>query len=62
MEIFEYPSRSDWQSLCRRNIPDEKVSVDAAVVGIINRVAEDGDKALRELSLKFDKVEIATCG
>lgn len=58
MEIFEYPSRSDWQSLCRRNIPDEKVSVDAAVVGIINRVAEDGDKALRELSLKFDKVEI----
>lgn len=58
MEIFEYPSRSDWQRLCRRNIPDEKVSVDAAVADIINRVAEDGDKALRELSLKFDKVEI----
>lgn len=58
MEIFEYPARSDWQRLCRRNIPDEKVSVDAAVAEIINRVAEDGDKALRELSLKFDKVEI----
>lgn len=58
MEIFEYPARSDWQRLCRRNIPDEKVSVDAAVADIINRVAEDGDKALRELSLKFDKVEI----
>lgn len=58
MEIFEYPARSEWQRLCRRNIPDEKVSVDAAVADIINRVAEDGDKALRELSLKFDKVEI----
>lgn len=58
MEIFEYPARSDWQRLCRRNIPDEKVAVDAAVADIINRVAEDGDKALRELSLKFDKVEI----
>lgn len=58
MEIFEYPARSDWQRLCRRNIPDEKVSVDAAVADIINRVVEDGDKALRELSLKFDKVEI----
>lgn len=58
MEIFEYPARSEWQRLCRRNIPDEKVSVDAAVADIINRVTEDGDKALRELSLKFDKVEI----
>lgn len=58
MEIFEYPARSDWQRLCLRNIPDEKVSVDAAVAEIIKRVAEDGDKALRELSLKFDKVEI----
>lgn len=58
MEIFEYPARSEWQRLCRRNIPDEKVSVDAAVADIINRVVEDGDKALRELSLKFDKVEI----
>lgn len=58
MEIFEYPARSEWQRLCLRNIPDEKVSVDAAVADIINRVAEDGDKALRELSLKFDKVEI----
>ncbi len=58
MEIFEYPARSEWQRLCRRNIPDEKVAVDAAVADIINRVAEDGDKALRELSLKFDKVEI----
>lgn len=58
MEIFEYPARSDWQRLCLRNIPDEKVSVDAAVADIINRVAEDGDKALRELSLKFDKVDI----
>lgn len=58
MEIFEYPARSEWQRLCRRNTPDEKVSVDAAVAEIIKRVAEDGDKALRELSLKFDKVEI----
>lgn len=58
MEIFEYPARSDWQRLCRRNIPEEEVSVDAAVADIINLVVEKGDAALRELSLKFDKVEI----
>lgn len=58
MEIFENPERSRWAELCRRNIPEEKVSVDTAVADIISQVAADGDEALRRLSLKFDKVEI----
>lgn len=58
MEIFEYPVRGDWNTLCRRNLPEEEISVDAAVADIIARVARDGDKALRELALKFDKVQL----
>lgn len=57
MEIIEYPSRENWGRLCRRNIPDGR-RVDEAVADIIRRVAAGGDKALRELSLKFDNVEI----
>lgn len=58
MEIYDYPERSRWEELCRRNVPDEKVSVDSSVAGIIGEVAADGDDALRRLSLKFDKVEL----
>lgn len=58
MEIFEYPERNVWPQLCRRNIPAEMPSVDAAVADIISLVAEKGDEALRELSLKFDRTEI----
>lgn len=58
MEIFEYPERGMWEALCRRNIPEESVSVDKAVADIMALVAQNGDKALRELALKFDKVEL----
>lgn len=58
MEIVENPGRGSWNRLCRRNIPSEEIPVNAAVSAIIGHVAADGDKALRELSLRFDKVEI----
>lgn len=58
MEIVENPGRESWSRLCRRNIPAEEISVNAAVGAIIDRVSTEGDKALRELSLKFDKVDI----
>lgn len=58
MKIFEYPEQSRWAELCRRNIPEEKSTVDFAVSEIIGLVAEKGDAALRKLSFKYDKVEI----
>lgn len=59
MEIVKYPPREQWQQLCRRNIPENMPSVDAAVTDIINKVAVEGDKALRELALKFDGCDIS---
>lgn len=59
MQIYEYPVRAQWDALCRRNQPAGEPSVDEAVAGIISMVAEQGDSALRQLSLKFDKTEIA---
>lgn len=58
MEIFECPGRESWRELCRRNTPEGEPSVDAAVADIIKLVATQGDEALRQLSLKFDKVAI----
>lgn len=58
MKIYEYPARSEWPELCRRNLPGEAMAVNNAVSEIIAMVAKIGDKALRELALKYDKVEI----
>ena len=59
MQIYEYPDSASWSVLCRRNIPEDMPSVDAAVQSIIDDVAANGDAALRRLALKFDKVDIA---
>lgn len=59
MEIFDRPQRNEWAELSRRNTPEGVVSVDETVADIIKSVASNGDSALRQLSLKFDNVEIA---
>jgi histidinol dehydrogenase len=51
------PSMADWPSLCQR--PSLELEfLDSTVKNIINRVKTSGDDALREFSLRYDKVEI----
>lgn len=58
MEIVINPAPSQWRSLTERNIPDDP-QVQQAVDTIIDAVRADGDKALRELALKFDGTHIS---
>ncbi len=55
MELIVNPSRSEWDSLCERNIPDDK-DIERAVEDIISTVRERGDAALLEYARKFDNV------
>lgn len=59
MEIFVRPKRNEWSDLSRRNTPENIVTVDETVADIIKLVASNGDSALRQLSLKFDNVDIS---
>lgn len=57
MKYAEYPERSTWSELLKR--PSFDVSnLFSTVSGVIERVRTEGDKALRELELKFDHVEL----
>lgn len=56
MQIFYNPERKDWDQLLQRPYQDNS-SVLAAVQNILNQVKGGGDKALKELSKKFDGSE-----
>lgn len=53
MEIIHNPCREEWKALTRRNIPDDR-QLEESVRGIIDRVRDGGDAALRSMSLEFD--------
>ncbi|MBO4571383.1 MAG: histidinol dehydrogenase [Bacteroidales bacterium] len=53
MKSYFNPPKSQWESLCRRP-SDENAEVRSRVGAILKRVREDGDKALRELSLEIE--------
>lgn len=58
MEIVVNPGKEQWESLCRRNIPADDLSVDRSVREIIEDVANRGDKALKEYAARFDGCEL----
>lgn len=53
MKSYREPSRSEWDSICRRPSSGNPAVRDI-VSGIIDRVRRDGDKALEELSSEID--------
>lgn len=57
MKYVQYPQRDAWTELLKRPSFDVS-SLFATVSGVIDRVRNEGDKALRELELQFDKVEL----
>ena len=57
MKIIAYPPRSEWNQLLARPVL-EMAEIEQKVLPILQKVKQEGDSALREFSLKFDKLEI----
>ncbi|MEI9920071.1 MAG: histidinol dehydrogenase [Bacteroidota bacterium] len=57
MRTFINPNIADWPSLCER--PSLELEfLDSTVRNILNRVKTSGDDALKEFSLRYDKVQL----
>ena len=59
MNIYRYPSRSEWQPLMARAVAETRELHDT-VAGIIDDVRSRGDEALREMAARFDGVQISS--
>lgn len=57
MEIYQYPAREEWNTLLKRPQFDN-VSLEHVVGEVLNNIQANGDSAIRNYTLKFDKVEI----
>ena len=53
IQILQNPPRDQWEALCRRPATENPVVLER-VKGILSRVKEQGDEALRALSLEID--------
>ncbi len=53
ISIYNNPSREEWGSLTKRNIPQDG-EIEARVAKIISRIAEGGDAALREVVTEIE--------
>jgi histidinol dehydrogenase len=61
MTINAFPSRDAWPALLARPM-QTSAQVEAAVAPILARVRAEGDAALLDLSLKFDKLDLSETG
>lgn len=57
MQVTKYPSRESWPGLLRRPSLDT-ASLEATVKGILTDIKNNGDKAVREYTLQFDKTAV----
>ncbi|MCE7060460.1 histidinol dehydrogenase [Dyadobacter sp. CY343] len=57
MNIIPFPDRSQWSALLTRPVQETK-DIEQRVLPILEQVRNEGDKAVRELALKFDKVHL----
>lgn len=59
MNIFVNPTREEWAELCRRAEQDNSLIAER-VQAIVDRVAREGDAALKALAKDIDGVELAS--
>ncbi len=59
MNIYQNPEPQQWPSLCRRAEQDNSLIAER-VATIVERVAEEGDKALYELAEQIDGVKLSS--
>lgn len=57
MQLHTFPSRAEWPALLRRPVMDF-AGLEARVAPILAQVRDQGDAALRQLTARFDQVEI----
>ena len=58
MKRILFPPEDKWDELCRR--PElNKTDLDETVKTVLNRIKNEGDKAIREYSLKFDGISLS---
>jgi len=57
MQIIAYPNRGEWPKLLARPMQD-LAKIEKVVAPILKKVKDNGDAALRELALQFDKIEL----
>lgn len=57
MNVIEFPRKEDWNELLARPVIDFKSLTDSISI-VLNDVKTRGDEALREYTLKFDKVKL----
>ncbi|MBR4995824.1 MAG: histidinol dehydrogenase [Alistipes sp.] len=56
-DIYCNPSQNEWPELCRRAEQDNSQIMER-VVAIVERVAKEGDKAIKELAMQIDGVSL----
>lgn len=59
ISVYEYPERSEWQSLMTRAVAETRELHDT-VAAIISDVRSRGDVALREMAARFDGVQLGS--
>ncbi len=57
MQLIKYPVREEWQQILKRPVFDT-TTLFATVQEILEDVRKRGDKALKEITLHFDKVKL----
>ncbi|WP_031527973.1 histidinol dehydrogenase [Dyadobacter crusticola] len=57
MNIIPFPDRDQWASLLTRPVQETK-DIEAKVLPILEKVRSEGDQAIRDLTLQFDKVTL----
>lgn len=58
MKIISFPEKSEWKSLLARPV-QEMAEIEKKVLPILEKVKKEGDSALKEFALQFDKIEIS---
>jgi len=57
MQIYEYPDKAAWPALLQRPVMDT-TALESSVGAILQHVRQDGDTAVRQYALQFDKVQL----
>lgn len=58
MKIISFPEKSEWKSLLARPV-QEMAEIEKKVLPILEKVKKEGDTALKEFALQFDKIQIS---
>jgi histidinol dehydrogenase len=59
MQLFEYPDKKLWPAILQRPVMDS-LKLEETVASVLREVKTKGDEALKELTKKFDGVELGT--